>query len=175
MECSYCKNDFPEKELGKFKDKLVCFQCATNQGIPADFDSFLEDMPKDGGDPTVPGGGVKAKGSWLVTFLLSAIFAVATIYFTMRFGHLDMPYIYLIEGVLAGTLVRLMQKGRGGTHQNITAVMIMVSFLIPQLLAMQGATEFDPFELMKKFIWLVAGVFASYMLLIEITPAKKKK
>ena len=179
MQCEYCNKEFPDKELGKFKDKRVCFTCATNNGIPADFESFLEDtaLARDGEDPLLTGDKPKKKdkGNLLVSFLVSAIFAVATFNLYMFFPPLRVGYLFIAEGILSGLCVRLLQKGRGGNHQNIVAVMIMLSFIIPQLQLMKSSEMFDIFTIVKDSIFLMAGVFISYMLLVEITPSPKKE
>lgn len=180
MNCEHCQKEFPDKELGRYKGSRICYQCATNKGIPADFESFLEDTPlaKLGVDPLLTGEKPKpekARGNQLVTFLISAICAVATAWIWLGFPQYKSSYLFLGEGVIAALLARLLQKGRGGNHSNIVGIMILLSFFIPNLEVLKTGEMFDVLGLVQDFIYAIAGVFASWVILVEITPSRKKE
>ncbi|GEM_PF-2522079 len=188
MKCDYCDSEAADKELGKFKDKRVCFNCATNKSIPADFEEFLSDTPlgeelreakKDTGEKK------KDDGNILLTFAISAALAgSAGFYWLQQVNHIQSrpSYVFLIEGVLTGLFCRILQKGRGGNYQNIAAIMVMISFFIPQMMMMHANPDMAQMEgmstflmnIVKDFAWLIGGVLSAYLLLLSIAPKKKK-
>jgi len=177
MKCKYCEQDFEEKEMGMYRGDRVCFKCATDRGIPADFEEFLSENPDSYGDDARPPlSKEKDPGNIVVAFLLSAVIAGAAGY-TWFFKPLNLDFgeyrtgLYLVAGILIGLSVRLLQKGRGSTYQNITGIMVIIAFFIPQMLVMQRDGSFDLMQLMKDFVWLLGAVFACYLLLVDL---KKK-
>ncbi|MDQ7823884.1 MAG: hypothetical protein RDV48_13880 [Candidatus Eremiobacteraeota bacterium] len=179
MKCDYCQTEHQEKDLGKHKDQRVCFKCATDRGIPADFEDFLAETPLS--EEPKPGKAVttvqKDPGNVTVTFLISALLAAACGYFWLHqftTTGIKLNYLFIVQGVLSGVLVRLLQKGRGSNYQNIVSIMVMLSFLFPYMKLMQLNPDFDIMQCLKDFGWLIPGVFIPYFMLADFRPKKKE-
>lgn len=188
VKCDYCNNEVNAGELGKFKDKRVCYNCATNKSIPADFEEFLGDIPhgeESEAEKTGTGEKKKEDGSTIITFAISVVIAgSAGLYWLQQVHHTmsRLSYVFLIEGILTGLFCRVLQKGRGGKYQNIAAVMVMASYFFPQMVMMNSNPDMAQTEgmslflmnILKDFAWLIGGVFSTYFLLLPIKPKKKK-
>jgi len=188
VKCDYCNSEFDAGELGKFKDKRVCYNCATNKSIPADFEGFItETSPVDGSseENTAAGDKKKEDGSAIVTFVISAVIAGSAGFYWLQQVHQTMTrasYVFLIEGILTGLFCRILQKGRGGNYQNIAAVMVMASYFFPQMVLMHSNPDMAQTEgmslflmnILKDFAWLIGGVFSTYFLLLQIKSGKKQ-
>jgi hypothetical protein len=175
MNCDFCRKEYEEKDMGLYKGQHVCFKCATDRGIPADFTEFLSENPDSYDEDAIrPVKKVKDPGNIVLAFLISAVFAGAAaylwIYNPLHLGEYKTA-VYLAAGILTGLLVRLLQKGRGSSYQNVTGILIMIAFFIPQLMILHRDGSFELLSLMKDFMWLLGAVFACYLFLVEM---KKK-
>jgi hypothetical protein len=172
MLCDRCKNEFPEGEMGTFKSEHVCFKCATDQGIPADFHEFLKETPLYAeNEAEAKDLKKKEEGRLTLAFLISAIVAAAAGYYWYTFSvttTVKANYLFVAEGALSAILVRLLLKGKGGNFQNIVAIVILISFFLPQMMIIQKYPEFDPMVIMKDFAWVLGGIFLAAIILLEI-------
>jgi hypothetical protein len=177
MLCERCKNDFPEKDMGIYKNEHVCFKCATDQGIPADFSEFLKETPLYA-EMEADAKGTKKRQEGLITlaFLISVIPAAIVGYYWYIYAvttTTKLNYLFIAESAVSALLVRLLLKGKGSSFQNIVAIVVLLSFFMPQMFIIYKYPDFDPMSVIKDFAWVVGGAVMAFVILIEIKRKEK--
>lgn len=170
MLCDYCENQFSESDIGTFKDKNICFKCATNKGIPADFHRFIEDDPQIS-DENIKNVAPKDTGKQVVAILIGILTGSIAGYLWFMNPTPQMTYIFIAEGIITGILIRILFKGYGAVYQNIASSLLILSYIVPRFILIQRNPEFNPQEILNDLLFLLGGVFATYVFLINF---KKK-